>query len=272
MCVILVSCAYPEEYNPLLEPRGRAAFGLEVIIPAGRIAEADSVRAEAWLILSDGTKAPADGVAWESLSAEVLSVDGAGIVYGKAPGRGTIRAVRGGMCATGELEVERSVDYGRIRISEVFYDAAGSDEGREFIELCNGNEYPCDLSGMLLLDGSASSSAFAIPDGTLVPAGGRAVIASSREGFYALFGGYPDCAGLPFTLNNGGEAVRLLKKDGSPVDAVYISGGTADFPAPVGWCASGLPAASSGDSIQRTADPGSGTCADWLGGPPTPGH
>ena len=145
------------------------------------------------------------------------------------------------------------MDYGRILIGEVFYDAAGSDEGKEFIELYNGNEYPCDLSGMLVVDGSASSSPFAIPGGSMVPAGGRVVIASSREGFYALFGAYPDHAGLSFALNNSGETVRLMKKDGSPVDTVFIAGGTADFPAPAGWCAAGAPAAASGESVHRAA-------------------
>ncbi len=265
------SCAYPEEYNPLLEPRARAVSGLEVIIPAARITEEDSVRAEAWLILSDGTKSHADGAAWESLTDDVLSVDGDGTVHGKAPGRGTIRAVRGGMSATGDLEVERRVDYGRIQIAEVFYDAAGSDEGKEFIELYNGNEYPCDLSGMLVVDGSATSCPFVLPGGSMVPAGGRVVIASSREGFYGLFGDYPDHAGCSFSLNNSGETIRLMKRDGAPVDTVFIAGGTADFPAPAGWCAAGFPSAVSGESVHRAAVPGTGTCSDWANGPPTPG-
>jgi len=250
---ILVSCALPDEYNPLLEPRSMPVLGLEVIMPAARIIEAEAVRAEAWLILSDGTKSPADGTVWESLTADVLSVDGDGLVSGRAPGHGTIRALHGGLSATGELEVERRVDYGRILIGEVFYDAAGSDEGKEFIELYNGNEYPCDLSGMVVVDGSASSSTFTLPAGTALPAGGRVVIASSREGFFALFGAHPDLAGFSFSLNNGGETVRLMKKDGSPVDTVYIAGGTADFPAPAGWCVTALPAAASGESLHRAA-------------------
>ena len=124
---LLSACRYPEEYNPLLEPRGEAECGLEVLLPAARITEADSVRAEALVILPDGTKRPADDVAWESLSAAVLSVDADGVVYARTPGRGTICARRGSMSATADLEVERRTDWSRVMIAEVFYDAAGSD-------------------------------------------------------------------------------------------------------------------------------------------------
>lgn len=269
---LLVACRYPEEYNPLLGPRGKTVRGLEVIIPSARITEAGLVQAEAWLILSDGTKEPADTIAWESLTPEVVSVDGEGLVRGRAPGRGTIRALRGGMTATGELEVERRIDYGRILISEVFYDAAGSDEGKEFIELYNGNDYDCDLSGMEVADGSLSGSPFAIPGGSLVRAGGYLVIAASRDGFFSLFGAYPDLAGLSFTLNNGGETVRLMRGGGSVVDMVCIAGGSDDVPPAGWWCDAPLPAAAAGESVSRAAAGDTDTCRDWAAGPPTPGR
>ncbi|TFH37768.1 MAG: lamin tail domain-containing protein, partial [Chrysiogenales bacterium] len=70
--------------------------------------------------------------------------------------------------ATADLEVKRRIDYRGILISEVFYDAAGSDTGREYIEIHNGSDYPCDLTGLAIVDGAGASRPFAFPDGSVI--------------------------------------------------------------------------------------------------------
>ena len=101
MAALLASCGVPEEYNPVPAPHGYSVRGLEVLVPAAKIPEAGTVQAEAWLILADGTKEPATDAAWESLAPDVLSVEGNGLVHGRAPGQGTIRASQDGMQAFG---------------------------------------------------------------------------------------------------------------------------------------------------------------------------
>jgi hypothetical protein len=265
----LCSCKFPGQFDPRFQPFGRAVLGLEIILPAGSILEQETARAEALVILSDGKKQAAD-VSWEALDTNIAAVDQSGYVTGIAPGNARIGAFLGEMSAMAEIEVRRRIDYSRIMISEVFYDAEGSDDGREFIELYNDNDYPCDIGGMAVIDGSSSSKAFVLPAGSMINAKSCAVIAQSRDAFFALFGIYPDFGDFTFSLNNTGETVFLLRPDGAVADAVYIEGGTEEFRPDVAWGPAGLPAAPAGSSVYRTGPLDTGTNADWMAGPPSP--
>ena len=267
------SCKYPPEARFLPVDRGPVQYGLEISFPRGRIHEGESARAAALIIYSDGSKseAAAADVAWTSGDPETAVIENDGTITGKKMGVCEINAAFGGSTAVCEIEVLRSADYRRIMISEVFYDAAGSDDGKEFIELFNDNEYACDISGMKIVDGAASSVPYVFPDGSFIDAKGYAVVAQSREGVQGLFGYAAPFAGFSFALNNTGETVLFMMADGSLIDRVFIRGGVPENPAPDTWGSALLPSSAAGCSVQRKENRDTDTCEDWTSGPPTPG-
>jgi hypothetical protein len=266
------SCKYPEKFNPLLQPLGPELCGIEIILPVSTIFEQESAQATALVILANGRKRPADNASWESLDADILTIDQSGMVTGLRPGRSGVRVRLDDMTATADIEVRRKIDYSRIMISEVFYDAVGSDDGKEFIELYNDNEYPCDISGMTVVDGESSSRPFVFPAESMINAKACIVIAQSREGFYNFLGSYPDFSAFSFILNNSGETVILKKSDGAVIDAVFIKGGTEEFRPGESWGSNSQPSAPAGSSVCRVNVQNTGTYADWIAGPPSPGR
>lgn len=266
------SCKYPEKFNPLIQPMGPELRGIEIILSAATMFEQETAQATALVILANGKKRPAENVAWESLDAQILAIDQSGMITGLMPGTSGICARLYDMYATSAIEVRPKIDYSGIMISEVFYDPEGSDDGMEFIEIYNDNEYPCDISGMMTVDGSAASKPFVFPADSLINAKTCIVIAQSRDGFYSLFGSYPDFSDLPFTLNNSGETVVLTKSDGTIIDAVFIKGGTEDFRPYASWGSNSLPAAPTGSSVYRVNAQNTGTYIDWTAGAPSPGR
>ncbi|MBN2077671.1 MAG: lamin tail domain-containing protein [Spirochaetes bacterium] len=269
--LILMTCAFPADHNPLLDPRGPGVTAIDIVLPAA-IDEGETVMALALVVQRNGVKRPAGDAAWESLTPEVVAVDGTGACRGLAPGRGEVRALLEGMSAMAELEVRPRIDYGSILISEVFYDAEESDTGKEFIEFYNANPYPCDLEGLGVVDGAASSRPYMFPRGCLIGAQSYLVLAASADGFAHLFGRPPDCAGFTFSLNNSGETVTLMGPgDGEIIDRVFIEGGSAEHTAPVEWGSGVLPGADEGNAVFRRALIDTDTHDDWGAGPPTPG-
>ena len=269
----LSACHDPEQFNPLLQPFWRnTARGLEIILFPESIQEQGTARAMALIIRADGTKMQAESASWDGPDTDIAAVDRMGIVTGIAPGRGRVVARIDGMTATAEVEVQRRIDYTRIRISEVFYDAEGSDEGGEFIELYNDNEYSCDIAGMTVTDGSSASRSFVLPGGSVINAKSCAVIAQSRDIFYGFFGAYPDYGFFTFSLNNSGETVFLSAPDGARVDAVFIEGGSEEFRPDATWGNAAEPSAPAGNSVSRTGPGDTDTQADWASGPPSPGR
>ncbi len=272
LIALFCSCGYPDRYKPLLylpEPEIR---GMEIFLPAATILEQETLQARAYVILDSGRKEKAESVAWETMNADIFSVDQGGIVTGLRPGTGSIRARLDGFEAMEPVEVLRRIDYSRIVIGEVFYDSEGSDDGREFIELYNDNDYPCEITGMMVTDGAAASRNFVFPAGSVIGPKSCAVIAQSIEGFTALFGKNPDYGNFSFSLNNSGETVMFMKPDGSVLDAVFIKGGTEDFRPPESWGSATLPAAPAGQSVCRLNYNNSSASTDWSNGPPTPGY
>jgi len=71
-------------------------------------------------------------------------------------------------------------------------------------------------------------------------------------------------------LNNSGESVFFVKKDGSLVDAVFIKGGSTEYPAPASWGSATQPSAQSGNSVYRINPIDTDSYADWASGPPSP--
>jgi len=273
LLLALLSCGYPEEYSFRRPVEGERYTGIEIIPRSAEVAVGGGVKAEAVMIHSSGVKSPAKSldVSWASENDAIACVDGDGLITGIGEGGTRITASLGGFAAECLVRVGRPADYSLVVISEVFYDAVGSDTGKEFIEIHNGSDVPCDISGFYLIDGSPSSSAFVFPAGTVIAAGGRLVVAQSEEEFIGLFGVVPDFAGFSFTLNNSGETVFLEYPDGAIRDAVYIEGGSADFPAPADWGSSLAPASREGFSVMRMVIADSDLSSDWAEGMPGPG-
>ncbi len=90
-----------------------------------------------------------------------------------------------------------------LLITEVLPNAAGSDEGAEFIELHNPHNQDVLLDGYSLLVGESSRKTFAIPDGILVQAGEYRAIFNTE---------------IDFTLVNTNGAVRLIDPAGAIID------------------------------------------------------
>jgi hypothetical protein len=94
---------------------------------------------------------------------------------------------------------------GQVVIDEVLVDPAGTDLGREWIEIASLADHAVDLRGLHLSDGTTD-----VPvDGGLLPARGRLVLGQSSDP--ARNGGAPVAAayGTRLMLNNAGDVVQL---------------------------------------------------------------
>ena len=114
------------------------------------------------------------------------------------------------------------VSFASVRIAEIMYDAAGSDEGREYVVVRNGGESSVDLADITFSPRADQ------PDkrlregfgGTILRPGARAVIVSRPEQFsrhYDHVGIVPDSGN--FSLLNTGSTVAL-KRDGVTIHTV----------------------------------------------------
>jgi hypothetical protein len=272
MLVLSVSCKYPSPYRPFFELLEPDFYGLEIIMDSDRMYEHETIRAHPMAIQADGKKFElfGDEVIWESLSPGIVSIDGGGVVTGLSAGRGEISVRCRDMTARSEITVVVKPDLSRVKLSEVLCDPEGSDDGREFIELYNDGDVECEITGLSIIDGNTGSTPFVFPAGSVIQAKARLVIAQSAEGFFDLFGAYPDYAGFTFALNNNGETVMLMLQDGVVVDAVFIRGGSAKYPSPETWGSGTLPSSQSGHSVHRINMLDTDTFLDWAVGPPSP--
>ena len=105
---------------------------------------------------------------------------------------------------------------GPFTITEIMYHPADRPDGRsgEFIELCNTDPVPHDISGYRL----SGQVDYTFPDGTLLPPHGRLVVAADPQ---VIVGIYPVSFVLgPYSnrLSNGGGTVRLRNR----IDALLV--------------------------------------------------
>ena len=105
---------------------------------------------------------------------------------------------RPSVTASPELEEDELEYSDAIVINEFLPNPVGADAEGEFIELKNIGTDEVDLKGWQLDDGEGGSSAYIIPDGTLIQGGEILVFLRSVTGL---------------ALNNGGDEVRLFSPD-----------------------------------------------------------
>ncbi|GEM_PF-2136101 len=115
---------------------------------------------------------------------------------------------------------------GGLVITEVFNNAFGDDEDREWFEVLNATEADLDLRGFVVRDEGDES--FLVHQTTIVPAGERAVFSQSAD-FAANGGIIPDFEYYFLDLSNGEDELLLVSPLGEVVDAVRWDT-AADFP------------------------------------------
>ena len=99
-----------------------------------------------------------------------------------------------------------------ITLNEIQYNPARSADSEDWVELYNPSPQSVSLAGWELRD---EASVFAIPAGTMIPAGGYLVLCSDLAAFSAQFPTVANAVGdLGFGLSGGGERIELHAPDG----------------------------------------------------------
>ena len=166
-----------------------------------------------------------------------------------------------------------------LLISEVFYDAPGTDEDEEWIEIYNPTASAIDLSAYKIGDEEEQGKGegmYQFPSEASIPPGGVIVIALKATGFYALYGFNPDYevtdtdpsvpdmskysawATGKIALSNSGDEVLILDGGDAIVDAMSYGNKTTFFDPP-------CPDVATDHSLERSpANVDSDTAEDWI--------
>ena len=141
--------------------------------------------------------------------------------------------------------------FAAVQVTEIMYNAPGSDTGREWVEVSNTGATPVDLSGWKLFEAGVNHALSLTSGTTTLLSGATAVIANNTEKFLV---DYPQYAGTlfksSFSLSNTGEALALKDKSLVAEDSVSYS--------------SGMGADGDGNSLHLSA-------SSWIPGAPNPG-
>ncbi len=143
----------------------------------------------------------------------------------------------------------------RVEFTEVMYDPAGTDAGREWVEIHNTANESVDVSVLKLLEEGVNHGLKAAVGSGVLGAGQYAVIADDPAKFSADWPGYVGAVfDSSFSLKNSGEPLVLRGKDADEDSLAFD-------PA--------LGAAGDGNSLQKqlSAD----GLVSWLAALPTPG-
>jgi len=103
-------------------------------------------------------------------------------------------------------------------IHEINYNSSAAFDPGDWVELYNNSAAALDLSGWSFED---ASSSWAVPAGTIVPAGSHLVLAQDLNQFTAAYGGGTGAIGdLGFGFSGSGERLRLRDDTGILIDEV----------------------------------------------------
>lgn len=118
--------------------------------------------------------------------------------------------------------------FAQIIITEIMYDVPGTDTGREWIEVKNSGSEVVDLGLWKLFEANVahkiSAAANSVAAGSILPAGGYAIIADNPDKFLT---DNPGFSGLlldsAFSLSSAGETLAARNPEGVDVDTVAYS-------------------------------------------------
>lgn len=151
---------------------------------------------------------------------------------------------------SGSASPRAQLDY-RVRFTEFFYDADGSDENKEWIEVYNFGSDNIPLGDLILLEDGTKHGIKPFSGGDSLNVGGFLIIADNPETFVS---NNPSFSGLlgdsSFSLNNSSETLVLIAL-GEEEDSQTYSSSTG--------------AAGDGNSLQRKSN------GVWIAKKPTPG-
>jgi hypothetical protein len=112
-----------------------------------------------------------------------------------------------------------------VIISEIMFEAAGSDDNREWVELYNTGNSPVDISGWRLHDEDAGSQPGSpIPSGTILAAKQAIVLIENEAAFLADWG-----AGINYIVYPGmGTSLNMANAPAAPGDEVLMLKNASD--------------------------------------------
>jgi hypothetical protein len=108
-----------------------------------------------------------------------------------------------------------------LLLSQVLYDASGTDADLEFVEILNAGDRVVDAGGLVLED---DDGGFVLPPHRPVMPGGRLLVARDRAAPFERWGVHPDVWGMGLRLANDGDVVRLGDGEGRTLDEVAWEG------------------------------------------------
>jgi hypothetical protein len=151
---------------------------------------------------------------------------------------------------SGSASPKAKPDY-RVRFTEIFYDAEGSDAGREWLEIYNYGSESVSLGSLNILEDGTKHGIKQFSGGEILGVGKFLVVADNPEKFLV---DNPSFSGMladsVFSLNNSSEFLDLLV-DGESFNSYTYSSSTG--------------AGGDGNSLQRKSD------GSWFAKKPTPG-
>ncbi len=141
-----------------------------------------------------------------------------------------------------------------IRVTEIMYDVAGSDAGREWIEVCNTGTADISLTDWKLFENDTNHTIKTAEEGgkETLPLGTCAVIADNPTLFLEDYVAPTYFFDSAFSLKNTGEEITMRDSEGSDIDTVLYD--------------PGIGAGGDGNSLSLTSS------AIWVAAAPTPGN
>lgn len=276
LVVLIITAMIACENNPAdvkktIENENAVQTGIDLVLAQTEIDVGATLDVAVVALFSDGTsrEIEAGNLKW------ILSADGIIQLNGKflvalSAGEVDLQVESDYFKVERHLTINEPIDLSGLMISEVMYDAVGSDTGKEYIEIVNCGNTEINLSGFYLIDGSSASQPFVFPEYAVIHSGEYMMISSAKEDFKTAYGFYPDYWVMKFALNNSGETVRLFDNRNRLVDQVFIEGGTSEFGVPDSWGSKTDPVCVEGESALRLVYAKNFVVSDWGNGLPSP--
>ena len=218
------------------------------------------------------TQTPWVGQYFAGVNVPLSTIPGRGYIFDSWSGAGLGNNLSTTMNLSGDETIVAnfvlgSTEVGNIVINEINYNSPDNNNAGDWIELYNAGTSDIDLSAWYFED--ESNEFFAIPVGTILPAGGYLVLVEDSIAFQGVYptvsnfiGNFGKSISGSFKLHNDSEFVKISNADGSFTDSL-----TYDDSTPWPEAADGT-----GVSLQLIAPELDNTlAASWVAVDATPG-